>query len=536
MTEKFVQAPDNEGYLHIANHQKQALYDLQITEFTCLFFYKGSGSLHVNAQSYEMKANACYFLQPGMSVSMNPQAGASLQFSKLEFSVSSEVESFIEGMSIEIVLNNPSAFAQLMARLIHLPQQERDPVLKKIREQQLLYELLYYLVAETKRMMKDGITLAKEYIHSHYYEDITRENLALIAGLSPSYFSARFRKETGMRPVDYVNHIRIEKAKELLLSTNKRVRSIAKNVGYQDEFYFSRTFKKVTGVPPTLYIQKKCSRMLNLVCAFNGHFQALKYDPYASLSYSPLEGYRVDTKKASIRFYESKSVEEIFCSALQVFSDLRPEVIVCSDFPSEYETKLEKIAPTLNIPWMSQDWRQHLLHIATIVGKRKQAKIWLDNYDEKAEKVAAVVRQFIPLHDKVMILRIYAGQYRLYGKRNIGQVLYNDLGLTPIEAVKQIDAKENQRLVTRSELLSMKPDHVFIMTAADQQSQQLLMRLLEHEEWLEVPAVTKQQVYHIPETPWLEYSAFAHDQLLDKTMEVFKGNQMISSNCTNKIV
>ena len=75
--------------------------------------------------------------------------------------------------------------------------------------------------------------------------------------ISPYYFSKLFKEETGGNFIDYVTAIRMEKAKELLSSTDKSMKEICSAVGYQDPNYFSRSFKKNVGVTPTEYKEGK---------------------------------------------------------------------------------------------------------------------------------------------------------------------------------------------------------------------------------------------------------------------------------------
>ena len=68
-----------------------------------------------------------------------------------------------------------------------------------------------------------------------------------------SQFSALFKVSTGTTFVEYLNHIRIEKAKELLRTTDLRTYEIADRVGYTDPRYFTYVFKKLTGMTSSEY-------------------------------------------------------------------------------------------------------------------------------------------------------------------------------------------------------------------------------------------------------------------------------------------
>ena len=97
------------------------------------------------------------------------------------------------------------------------------------------------------------IRIAKDYIDQHYSEKIILDEMAAIVKLNPVYFSALFKKETGTTFSNYLLHVRMEHAKELLTQTNDTIMSIALAVGYSDARYFSQTFKKEVGVKPALY-------------------------------------------------------------------------------------------------------------------------------------------------------------------------------------------------------------------------------------------------------------------------------------------
>ena len=101
-----------------------------------------------------------------------------------------------------------------------------------------------------------GILEAIEYIRKHYNQEISLNHLADLINLSPNYFSVLFKKELNMNFSEYIIKFRIEKAKELLLGTRLLSYEISQRVGFSDGAYFSRTFKKATGLSPNEYRKK----------------------------------------------------------------------------------------------------------------------------------------------------------------------------------------------------------------------------------------------------------------------------------------
>jgi YesN/AraC family two-component response regulator len=95
-----------------------------------------------------------------------------------------------------------------------------------------------------------------DYMVNHYNENITLERLAGIAGLSPSHYSRLFKKYAGHSPIDYLLHLRMDRAKELLVLSDYRLKAVAESIGYTDELYFSRMFKKIVGISPSEFASK----------------------------------------------------------------------------------------------------------------------------------------------------------------------------------------------------------------------------------------------------------------------------------------
>ncbi len=94
---------------------------------------------------------------------------------------------------------------------------------------------------------------AVEYMHEHYHEPVTLNEVAEHAFVSTYYISRMFKKEMGKNFVDYLNELRMEKAKEMLKDVRYKTYEVAEKVGIPDAHYFSRLFKKYVGVTPTEY-------------------------------------------------------------------------------------------------------------------------------------------------------------------------------------------------------------------------------------------------------------------------------------------
>ncbi len=107
--------------------------------------------------------------------------------------------------------------------------------------------LFYYLY---DKLVNDDRMLSVRYINDNYAEDIRVEQLAEMENYNPSYYASVFRKKMGCIPSDYIRMVRIEKAKEILLTTHYPVINVAMQVGYANASSFTRVFRETTGMTP----------------------------------------------------------------------------------------------------------------------------------------------------------------------------------------------------------------------------------------------------------------------------------------------
>ena len=98
-----------------------------------------------------------------------------------------------------------------------------------------------------------SVKLALGYISSEYRKPLTLDDIANAAGLSKYYLAREFRRITGKTPVGYLCEVRCEKAKSLLAEGNMSVTAVAHACGFSNLSYFTKTFKKATGVLPSEY-------------------------------------------------------------------------------------------------------------------------------------------------------------------------------------------------------------------------------------------------------------------------------------------
>lgn len=140
-------------------------------------------------------------------------------------------------------------------RRVYVPELKKAPRLEELDlvMAEVLHHFIDYTFDFSEIKHSDAIYRIMEYVKLNYSEKITLEEIASYVHLSPSHISGMFRKETGQTISAYVSHIRIEKSKALLREPGVPIAEIAGLCGFEDQSYFTRVFKKQTGISPKQY-------------------------------------------------------------------------------------------------------------------------------------------------------------------------------------------------------------------------------------------------------------------------------------------
>lgn len=158
-----------------------------------------------------------------------------------------------------IAYENGGMTYRLNTRSDYLPQvmAMSDPVQMKQWFCDKVLEACRNILNKRSEKSSSVIGETQRYIRENYSRDISLDDVSREANISPYYFSKLFKDSTGQNFIEYLTNIRIEKAKELLLTTESSMKEICLMVGYSDPNYFSRTFKKNVGVTPTEYKENR---------------------------------------------------------------------------------------------------------------------------------------------------------------------------------------------------------------------------------------------------------------------------------------
>lgn len=130
----------------------------------------------------------------------------------------------------------------------------------KLKSINLVYNILTTLLEQTNSYLpdekKEKIQPALDYIAENYNKPITNDELAELLGISTVYFRKLFTQITGTSPINYIQQLRINKAKEMLKSDYSKISLISEEVGYSNIYHFSKMFKQITSYSPTEYAKR----------------------------------------------------------------------------------------------------------------------------------------------------------------------------------------------------------------------------------------------------------------------------------------
>lgn len=460
----------------------------------------GEGAFILNGTVYSASKGDVFLIPPGMPIEGRSSKGGAVSFSILLFSGirlakreaawhTSELKLPLSGKLSSKAGGLAASLAEGSSRMDSGEYEVSPDVLHlKYRLHRFLDRLMN---GDLDQPSPSGAVVGMEsaiaYMNEHYAKELKLEQLAGLAGLSVNHFIRTFKRRTNMTPLQYVEHRRMDKAKRLLFDSGK-IKEIARQVGYKDEHYFSRAFKKAEGVAPTLYIKNKYNRIATIYYGLDDYLTTLGLKPVASLSYASRVSTAFDSDSR-----QHKDEERIWLDgANPEYGKLlrsKPDLILTSDRLKE-DASLQSIAPMATLKH-SNDYGEMLRHIGHLFGKEREARQWLERYASVKSGIRDRLAQEWG-NQTACFVRVCGAFYRVYGASNqTGSLLHGDLGFGLPDGFQ-----------TRSwvdfplgEWAGIRPDHIFLMTDPTEEAKARLALLQQSETWRNLPAVLDRRVH-----------------------------------------
>lgn len=234
---------------------KNHVYGPEIrSHYLCVLVESGSAVLYCNGAEIRFGENDFFVMFPGERIHYRALSDWSIRWIGVTGEI---VESIFE--KIGITRENPIFSTPNCAALAEILEEiycfESDGSMSaQMKARSLLYLFFSELLScEQRRTATDYVASAKKIIKYNYNNGLTVEDVAKRLFLNAAYFSRLFKKQTGISPKKYILRFKLERAVFLLTKTDYSVKEIAASSGFKDSLYFSRIFSKNYGVSPEAY-------------------------------------------------------------------------------------------------------------------------------------------------------------------------------------------------------------------------------------------------------------------------------------------
>jgi len=234
----------------------------QVDSWLLVFTISGKGHLKAGLRDYELTPDNIALVAPGTLTDFSGSKHSSWNFYWVVFQCADNWRPYLQwpqsGPGVCQLEGASESFAAVERNLSQLYHNyvESGP-LKMELDHNLLEQLLLRCAAclprESNRKMDPRVHVARAYIDEHYTADIVLADVAAASNISSSRLSGLFKKETGSSVMAYRNELRLVKAAQLLLHSNLRIADIGDRVGYSEQAFFSRIFRKHLGMSPRQY-------------------------------------------------------------------------------------------------------------------------------------------------------------------------------------------------------------------------------------------------------------------------------------------
>ena len=234
----------------------------QVDSWLLVFTISGRGQLKAGLRDYELTPNSIILVSPGTLTDFSGSENPAWNFYWVVFQCADSWRPYLQWpqagpgvRQLDAASENLVAVECNLSQLYH-NYVESGPLKMELDHnllEQLLLRCATCLPRESTRKMDPRVHIARAYIDEHYTADIALADVAAASNISSSRLSGLFKKETGSSVMAYRNELRLVKAAQLLLHSNLRIADIGDRVGYSEQAFFSRIFRKHLGMSPRQY-------------------------------------------------------------------------------------------------------------------------------------------------------------------------------------------------------------------------------------------------------------------------------------------
>ncbi|MHA7966924.1 helix-turn-helix domain-containing protein [Paenibacillus sp. CAU 1782] len=412
----------------------------------------------------------------------------------------------------KITTSLPQQSLQTILRLAELDKErsEQSRFLARLALEQWMQKLIYSSDALSQEN-DERIRRSIQYMERCFMDKISVSELAAEAGMTSAAYSAQFRKVMGQAPVEYLNEIRINKAKELLRQQHFRVKEAAAAAGFSSEFYFSRMFQRVVGIPPKLYTRKEQPRVAILSSmGFQHYLHALDVKPVYEGDWFHYPG------------VDAEAYRETFGKRWNALLASEPDLIIVDEYHSEFRDAIKEVAFPVMLDLPVWDWQKNFLKLAGLLHKEETADEALGSLVLRAEQVKQALGE-AARQRRVTVLQVNHQTVGILGTTGhpLSQLLYGELGLQPgLPAVVgswRSEMEPESLPALNSDLMFVYKHHVLAG------SEHMYSRMVRTEVWSGIPAVQNGSVHSVNNWFALSWTPAGRLHIMDSLLAAMNG-------------
>lgn len=494
-----------------------------------VYIVDGAGSICLNGRTHHFRAGSCALLTSGMSGHVQLCFKRATQLYMLHYEgllldFSSPAKQIVQsGLAVGreeggFLLQCPQPIAILCEQL-NAQRKQPGQAAQQLRQQQfqqLIVSLHLSGPMETAQGQPDpegGIRQAVDHMKLHYMQPLELASLPQLAGMTPSSFCRAFKRVTGLTPGGYLTSLRLDKARELLAERAGPLKDIAKQVGFQDELYFSRVFKQKEGMAPSLYRRKRQQRIAIVTNLFlQDHLLALGHKPLASPSFpSSYAGGFPSYLRAGLSGTVPLNAERRI--HWQDVAGLEPDVVIKMSFRNNPYDRAWSESGSLYLEGFP-DWTGYLETLSAIVGQENRAEAWVKRIARAEEQARDALVRFTAAGSWAVI-RVMRDDLRLYtgARHSFTQLLYRDLGFQ----AARLEPGYSYRPHALHELAELDPERILVVWS----DTSALERLRLDPVWQGLRAVAANQVYVPDSVGWDSWGPIGREHTIRACVEYF---------------
>lgn len=503
-------------------------HDNETSDYSLIVVIDGKGRLQIEEDCFHMERENCFMIGPGESLFIQAVDDSlclyQLTFNKLSIQpTASKVTLVDEGKNDSLpflgaVVCSPFSKCLDLVEAIYCHRNDADDMERfsnHVRFEELLRFVFQQNASQSHVDIRRAVERSIDYVRKHYYEPMTVDQLAADANVARYKYTRIFKEMTGQIPLDFVNTLRIDRAKQLLCKTDDRIHEIAERVGFNNEFYFNRRFKQMVGVAPGQYRDNLRSDLRIVSLFLEDYLLALGVTPIVQWSHG-------GWGKLDYLGLQHIPTHDVLTQDIHQLSYYKPDFIMVREgvqsLAGIYD-QCRQIARTSVISHPVDDWRSTLRTVADMLGRTNTAEQLIKQYENKVAKAKEALAHSVK--GKTFAFLRVSAHYISVDYLYTGPVLYRDLEMKPHPFVSQVKGESKRRCLSWEALSELDVDHLFYtFDKWHDEGEGAEKRQLSHPIWQSIPAVQKNCVYEVDFMTWMSHGVIANSRKIDDVMRV----------------